>query len=254
MVTVDILPNLAFLFILTFARLGSMMMVLPGVGEQMMPRTVRLSMALVLTLLFVPVLEETARPLPLNMVGLMVAILREILIGLAIGLLVRMIMGAVQVAGTTIAFQIGIGFAQNVDPAAGVQGAVLSNFLSMLALLLLFATDTHHHLIAALYNSYVVFPQDGTLMPGDLAQLAVQTVAGSFQVAIQMAAPLVIFGLIFYLGMGILSRLIPQLQIFFIALPINILIGFSLISMLLGSMMFLFLEHFQEQLAPFSGI
>lgn len=254
MITVDILPNLAFLFILTFARLGSMMMVLPGVGEQMIPRTVRLGIALVLTLLFLPVLEEAARPLPLNAVGLIVAIIREILIGLAIGLLVRLIMGAVQVAGTTIAFQIGLGFAQNVDPAAGVQGAILSNFLSMLALLLLFATDTHHHLISALYNSYVVFPQDGNLMPGDFADLAVQTVAGSFQVAVQMAAPLVIFGLIFYLGMGILSRLIPQLQVFFLALPVNILLGFALISMLLSSMMLLFVDHFQQHLAPLSGL
>ena len=251
MITVDVLPNLAFLFILTFARLGSMMMVLPALGEQMVPRSFRLSLAILLTLVMLPVLEETAQPLPLSMPALIVAVVREIIIGVAIGLIVRMVMGAVQVAGTTIAFQIGLGFAQNVDPAQGIQGAIFSNFLTMLAILLIFATDTHHFLIAALYDSYRIFPQDGPILTGDWAELAIRTVTGSFQIALQMAAPFVVFGLIFYLGMGILSRLIPQLQIFFLALPVNILLGFGLTAILLTTMMTAFLDQFSAHLDLF---
>lgn len=248
-VTVEVLPGLAFVFLLVFARLGAMAMVLPALGERGVPARLRLVFALLLTLLLMPLLGIEAA-VPQSLWAMAVMILRELVIGLSIGLVVRLLMSAVQTAATTIAFQMGLGFAQGLDPTQGQQGALFASFLSVLAVMLIFATDTHHLLIKALYDSYALLPPGETMPVGDMAELALDTAATSFRIAVQISAPFLLFGLLFYLGMGVLSRLIPQIQIFFIAMPLNIMLGFALLFVLLAGMMGWFMDHFLSGIAP----
>lgn len=249
--TLSVLPGLTFLFILVFARVGSMAMILPSLGERGINARARLVFALILAFVMLPLVGEPVTAVPATMAGMLIAILREILIGVGIGLSVRLLMGAVQVAATTIAFQMGLGFAQNVDPTQGVQGALFSSFLSVVALTLIMATDTHHLLIAAIHDSYTLFPTGSAPPVGDFATKALDSVAIAFRVAIQMAAPFIVFGVVFYLGMGIISRLIPQIQVFFVAMPVNIMLGFLLLMALLSAMMIWFLDYFHAGLTPF---
>lgn len=249
--TVGLLPDLAFLFILVFARVGSMAMILPALGERGINARARLVFALAMAVVMLPVLGDAGGTVPATMAGMLVAIIREILIGVGIGLSVRLLMAAVQVAATTIAFQMGLGFAQNVDPTQGIQGALFSSFLSVLALTLIMATDTHHLLIAAIHDSYTLFPTGSAPPVGDFAEKALHSVEIAFRVAIQMAAPFIVFGVIFYLGMGIISRLIPQIQVFFVAMPVNILLGFLVFVALLTGMMTWFLDFIEAGISPF---
>jgi flagellar biosynthetic protein FliR len=160
-------------------------------------------------------------------------------------------MSALHVAGNIIAMQTGLAFAQNVDPTQGTQSAIVASFLSMLAVTLIFATDLHHLLIAAMRDSYVLFKPGEILPVGDFLQMAIKAVSGAFVLGVQLSAPFVVFGLVFYIGLGLLSKLMPQIQIFFIAMPANIGLGFALLFLILGAMMTWFLQGFEQSLSVF---
>ena len=249
--TLDFLPQTAFVFLLIFARVGAMVMAIPGIGDRAIPSRIRLVFALALTLIIYPIVQKTFSELPTALNAMLAAIVAELMVGLAIGLTVRMIIAAIQVTGTAIAFQTGLAFAQNVDPAQGIQSSLFGSFLSMLSVTLIFATDLHHVLLAAIHDSYVLF-RPGSLLPaGDFAEVAIKTLADGFRVALQLAAPFLVFGLIFYLGIGVLTRLIPQVQVFFLAMPANIFLGFVLLMLLLSTMMLWYLDYFAQAIRPY---
>lgn len=249
--TLDFLPQTVFAFLLIFARTGAMTMALPGIGDRTVPPRIRLVFALALSLILYPLVNRMFPPLPTAMSAMVAALFGELLIGVAIGLAVRIIIGAIHFAGTAIAFQTGLAFAQNVDPAQGVQGSMFASFLSVLAVALVFATDLHHLMLAAIHDSYTLFRPGAGVPAGDFAQVAVDTLSKGFRVAIQIAAPFLAFGLIFYLGLGVLSRLIPQVHVFFLAMPANILLGFLLLMLLLSTLMLWYLKYFSAALQPY---
>jgi len=249
--TLDFLPQTAFSFFLIFARTGAISMTLPGIGDRMVPPRIRLVFALALTLILYPLVSKTFPNLPTSLFGMISAVVSEVLVGLAIGFAVRIIVSALQFAGSVIAFQTGLAFAQNVDPANGVQSSLFGTFLSVLSVALIFATDMHHLLLSAIHDSYVLFKPGSALPTGDFAQVAVQTLSSGFRIALQLAGPFLAFGLIFYLGVGVLARLIPQVQVFFLALPLNIVLGMVLFMLLLSTLMLWFLDYFGEALRPY---
>jgi flagellar biosynthetic protein FliR len=249
------LPVLAATFMLVFARIGTMVMLLPGLGEMSMPVRVRLTVALVLSAMFLP-LHRDAYNLDLRDFGPVLLMLgHEILIGAILGLVARLSISALQVAGAVVAQQMGLGFVTAIDPAQGQQNVIVGNFLAMLGLTLIFATDLHYLVIAALNDSYRIFAPGASILVGDVAKLMTDTVAGAFKVGIQLSAPFLIFGLLFNLGLGVLSRLMPQMQVFFIGLPLSILLGLLILLVVVGAMMGTFLEFLAailRQIAPYS--
>ncbi len=240
-IDVSFLPALAATFMLVFARIGTMVMLLPGLGELAVPVRVRLAVALVLTAVLVP-LHRSAYTLDLKAFGPVMALLvEEILIGAVLGLTARLTISALQVAGSVVAQQLGLGFVTAVDPTQGQQGVILGNFLTMLGLVLVFAVDLHHLVIAALNDSYALFRPGEIPLLGDVAALTTQTVANAFRIGIQLSAPFLVFGLLFNLGLGVLSRLMPQMQVFFVGMPLSILVGFLILLVVVGAMMATFL-------------
>jgi len=172
-----------------------------------------------------------------------VMLVEEIVIGAVLGLTARLTISALDVAGSVIAQQLGLGFVTSIDPTQGEQGAILGNFLTLLGVTLFFATDMHYLVIAALNDSYTLFAPGEVPASGDVAALVTKTVSGAFRIGIQLSAPFLIFGLLFNLGLGVLSRLMPQMQVFFVALPASISIGLLFLILMLGSMMGLFLDY-----------
>jgi len=244
----ELLPADIATYSLVFSRVGAMAMTLPALGEATIPPRARLMLALALTLVMVPVVGASYPPAtatkPLMLAGLVAS---ESITGLAIGLMLRMVMSAVQVAGTVIATQTGLAFAQTFDANQGTQSALVSMFLSLLSITLIFAAELHHLLIAGIEHSYVVFPP-GKLPPtADMLKLAVETMSGLFLTGVQMAAPFLVFGLVLYAAAGVLSRVMPQLQIFFLAMPLNILAGFVILGLTVSTMMLWFLDAFATQ-------
>ncbi|HEX2215084.1 MAG TPA: flagellar biosynthetic protein FliR [Xanthobacteraceae bacterium] len=252
-IDISFLPVAAATFLLIFARIGTMIMLLPGLGEVSVPTRIRLVAALVLSAVLFP-LHRSAFAIDLRSFGPIVLLLgQELLIGAVLGITARLAISALQVAGTIVANQLGLGFVTAIDPTQNQQGALLGNFLTLLGVTLLFATDLHHLLIAALNESYTLFRPGEVPATADVAALTVQTIATAFRVGVQLAAPFLVFGLLFNFGLGILSRLMPQMQVFFVALPLSILVGFIVLLLVVSAMMGTFLGYFEgvvRELAP----
>jgi flagellar biosynthetic protein FliR len=177
----------------------------------------------------------------------------ELLIGALLGITARLTLSALQVTGSVVAQQLGLGFVTAVDPGQGQQGVIIGNFLTLMGVALIFATDLHHLAIAALDDSYSLFRPGEMPLSGDMAALATRMVAGAFRIGVQLSAPFLVFGLLFNLGLGILSRLMPQMQVFFIGMPLSILIGLIILVFVMGAMMGTFLGYFEgvlHELAP----
>lgn len=246
------LPETAFLFMLIFARLGTMIMLMPALGETNVPGRIRLTLALSLTLVLYPIVSvRYSGGVPAQLMGIFVLLGGELIIGFFIGLATRLVMAAVQIAGTIIAGQTGLAFAMAFDPAQGQQGVIFSNFLSLLAITLIFVTDLHYLLVGALHDSFTLFPPGDWMSVDDLAQYAVRTVAEAFTIGVRLSAPFIVFGLVFYFGLGLLNRLMPQMQIFFIAMPANIFLGIGLLMLLLATMMTWYMGHVEATLGQF---
>ncbi len=255
-VDISFLPALTAAFLLVFARIGTMLMLLPGMGEMMVPVRVRLTAALVLAALMLP-LHRTAYQVDLKALGpVLVMFAEELLIGALLGMTARLTISALQVTGSVVAQQLGLGFVTTVDPTQGQQGVLIGNFLTILGVALFFATDLHHLVIAALDDSYTLFHPGEVPLTGDMAALTTRTIAAAFRIGVQLSAPFLVFGILFNLGLGVLSRLMPQMQVFFVGMPLSILVGLLILLLVVGAMMTTFLgevEAVLRQLAPHAG-
>jgi flagellar biosynthesis protein FliR len=246
------LSGLILTYVLVFARTGAMMMLLPSLGDNGIPARVRLVLALAVTFAMTPTVQHFyPANAPSNVLQLALLVAQEATAGILIGGMSRIIMSALQVAGYLIATQTGLAYAQTIDPTQHEQGAVIGNFFSLLGAVLIFSTDLHHVAIGAIAGSYKMIPPGAALPTGDMAELTIRLVSASFILGFQLAAPFLVFGFALYAALGILARLMPQLQVFFVAMPINILFGFVLFALLLGSMMTLFLNFYSQQMGAF---
>ena len=236
-IDISFLPALAAAFLLAFARVGTMVMLLPGLGESNIPVRVKLSIALLLTLIILPLHRQAYQVDMQSLTSVIVLMLHEIVIGIVLGATARVTLSALQVAGSIIAQQMGLGFVTAVDPTQNQQGMLVGNFLALLGVALIFATDMHHLVIAALNDSYKLFAPGEIPVLGDMAQHFTTVIATAFKIGIQLSAPFLVFGLLFNLGLGVLSRLMPQMQVFFIGMPLTIILGLLLLLLVLGAMM-----------------
>jgi len=252
-ITLPGLSGAVLVYLLVFARAGAMVMLLPPIGDASVPGRVRLVLALAISCALAPTVAASyPQQAPATAVALVILVAQEITCGLLIGAMARIIMSAVSMAGFLIASQTGLSYAETLDPTAnGQQGAVVGNFLSMLAVVLIFASNLHHLAIGAVAGSYHVIPPGTALPTADMAELAIRLVSGAFALGFQLAAPFLVFGFAVNAGFGVLARMMPQLQVFFVAMPVNILAGFVVMALLIGTMMTLFLDFYSSQMGAF---
>jgi flagellar biosynthetic protein FliR len=244
-IDISMLPALAAAFMLVFARIGAMVMLLPGLGEANIPVRIKLAIALLLTLIILPLHRADYHVDMGSLAPLLFMMFYEIIVGIVLGATARVTLAALQVAGSVIAQQLGLGFATSVDPTTqGTQGILIGNFLTLLGVSMLFATDTHHLVIAALNDSYAVFSPGEPIPSGDVAALATRAFAAAFKIGMQLAAPFLVFGLVFNIGLGVLARLMPQMQVYFVGVPLSILTGFLILAVVIAAMMGTFLDYF----------
>lgn len=235
-----------FQFLLIFCRLGSCIMLMPGFGELSVPPTVRLIIAFLVTLVLLPMLKAGLPPPPTQVPGLFVLLASEIVIGIFIGAIARMMLSAMHITGMIIAFQSSLASALMFDATQGNQGSVVGIFMMTLGMTLLFITDFHHLMLEALVHSYQVFKVTDGAPLGDLAQTVSQVMADTFLVALKLAAPLVIIGILVYLIAGLMSRLMPSMQVFFVLVPVQLLASFYLLMMTLSAVMMWYINHMED--------
>jgi len=237
---------------LVFARIGAMVMLMPGIGEQAVPPRIRLAFALLIAVVLTPVVAKTVGPLPTTLGGLAGQVIHEILIGLMIGAVLKLFMSALTTAGEIISLQTTLSFAQTTNPAGAPSSTAIATFLSMLGLTLVMATDLHHLFIGAMARSYELFPFTKTVPVNDAAALAVRTVAQSFMLGVQLAAPVIVFSIVFNLATGLVGRVMPSFQIFFVTSPLSVILGLSLLALSLGGIAMVWSDRYRDLLGVFN--
>jgi flagellar biosynthetic protein FliR len=229
---------------------GAVLMLLPGVGEASVSIRVRLTFALLLSLALTPIVQSTLPVLP-DTVGAMGGwVLREATVGLMLGALLRTLMSALNVAGEVVSISTSLSFAQTANPDAPSEMS-LAAFLTVTGLTLVFATNLHHLFIGAIVNSYSLFAPHKHLVVGDAGQLAIKLTSESFMVGVQLAAPVLVFSLVFNAATGLVGRVMPQFQVFFAATPLNVLMGLSVFALSLGTLGLVWVSRYRDVIALF---
>jgi flagellar biosynthetic protein FliR len=236
---------------LVFTRIAAVVMLLPGFGETFIPPRIRLAFALSLALMMFPLMGGGAPPLPGSATGLAGAVIKELLIGLMIGGILRIFMTSMATAGEIVSMATTLSFAQTANPMQAQPSTTLGTFLGMIAIVLIFATDLDHLFVAAIVKSYDLFPFTRDVPVADAGQLAVQTLGRSFGLGLQLAAPVVVFSLIFNIATGLVGRVMPQFQVFFVATPLMLLLGLSIFALSLGVIGIVWIDRYRELLGTF---
>ncbi|WP_298162312.1 flagellar biosynthetic protein FliR [Brevundimonas sp.] len=230
---------------LIFARIGAMILTLPGIGETYVPPRIRLSLALVISLCLWPVIGGALPALPDSLGATVGWVIREVITGLMIGAILRAFTSALSTAGEIVSLQTTLSFAQTANPLMGGQNTTIAAFLMLFGTVLVFATDTHHLFIAGLVGSYELIAPARPLIAADFAELAIRTVGDSFMLGVQLSAPVIVFALIFNLAAGLVGRVMPAFQIFFAAAPLSIILGLSIFALSLGVLGTVFIDRYR---------
>ena len=247
----EFLVSGVFAFLLIFTRLGTAMMIMPGIGDSFVNTNVRLMMVLGMSFVLTPVVQgflpEQVPAFPV----IFSLILMEFVIGLFIGTMARIFMIALDVAGMLISTTSGLANAQVFNPTLASQGSITGAFLSVTGVVLLFATNMHHMLIYGLVESYHMFPLGSVPDTSSMAQLISQAFSASFKVGFQLAIPFIVVAMLLYIGMGVLTRLMPQVQVFILALPVQIMLSLLTLGLVLSAIMMFWLRSFENGMTYF---
>lgn len=222
-------------FLLVFARLGTAAMLLPGYGELWVPARVRLMFALALCLVVTPLLLPQMPPAPPAPALMALHLGRETLTGLFLGFCIRLVVAAALMAGSLVALQAGLANALQPGVVNPDATATVGIFTSLLLLAFIVNTGLDHMMLRAVVRSYAVLPPPAAgiaMAPvGDLALAVVRGVAGSFALAVQIAFPVLLAGFLVNLGLGLANRFMPQLQVYFLGLPVTIVVALGILAL-----------------------
>ncbi len=248
------LSGLAFAFVLVLCRCAGAVMLLPGLGEDDPPAMVRGGLALSLAVLLTPLQTPTLPAPPASILSLAAMVGGEILVGVLLGWLARVLALALPAAAQIISLMTGLSSVLQPDPTLGAQSAALGRLFNLLAPVLILASGLYAWPLQALSGSYAVFPAGGPLSSSDLMEVAMRTVSGSFALALRLASPFILMSVIWQVGLGLLSRLVPQIQIHFASLPGQVFGGVVLIGLLSAGVIQAWLAAVQEGFAALPGL
>lgn len=230
------LATLAFQAVLVLARLGAMVMLMPGLGESEVPATIRLALALALVLLLLPVLGPALPPLPGEAPELLRLVALETAAGLWLGLLARLLALALAQAGQVAGLMIGLASPLQGDAMLGTQAVALARMLGLLAASLVLSSGLYAVPLRALAESYAVLPPGAPLPAGPAAGRVAEAAGESLGLALRLAGPLVLMAVLGNLALALLGRVAPQVQVFVLAAPAQILAGLALLALVLPAL------------------
>lgn len=227
-------------------------MVLPAFSAGYISPRVRLILALAISLAIYLNQSIAGPPLTDSAILAGYQIFSELAIGIMIGTLARIIATAIHVAGMIMSMQSALAQAVLFDPNSSSQGAIFGNFMEILAVVLIFALDLHHLMIASIVDSYEVFAIGASFQFGDFAEAASLALAKAFRIGVQLAAPIIVTGILINLSSGLLARLMPAFQVFFVVMPVQIGISFFVFAATLSGLMMWYIEYLRNAFVSFT--
>lgn len=234
-------------FLLILCRITAFFVTVPIFSMRGVPVQFRIGIAFFVTFLTFTTMEAVRVEMDALYILL---ILREVLVGILLGLVAYLFFTITQIAGSFVDMQMGFGIANVIDPMTGAQSPVLGNFTFFIATLLFLAMDGHHYLLIGIMNSYDWVPLDNALftriLEGGISSFLLETLGTMFLLAFQLVAPLIAALFLVDIALGMLARTVPQFNVFVIGLPLKILVGYLVLIIMVPGFLFLFQQLFSR--------
>lgn len=242
----EILSGQVFAFMIVFTRFAGALMMFPGIGEAFVSPRIRMMFALTFSFMLLPVLVPILPPIPQQTPELVLLVIQEALIGIFFGTVMRLLMDVVATTGSIIGMETGLSNAMILNPSLATQSALPSALLGVAAIVLIFSTGLHELLFRALIDTYKVFPVGGKILFGDMTESFILLISKSFEVGVQLAMPFMVAGLLLYTVMGVMQRTMPQIQLFLVLVPVQIMGGLFIFAMVIGGILAVWLKVYDE--------
>lgn len=231
-------------FLLLFFRFAALFIAVPIFAHERIPVTIKASMAMFFTIVLYPSMPPVE--IALNTPSVVVAILSEFLFGFAIGIVLLLAYNVITFAGGIISFMMGFSMATAMDPQTGVSMPIMSQFLSLISLMILFAIDLHHWMLLYINESLTQIPLGGFLMTQNLFDYVIIAAGNMLKVGFMIAFPVVALTLLSDVIFGMLMKTMPQFNLLVIGYPIKIAVAFGVFIAVLASTMLVLKNHMME--------
>jgi len=240
-------------FLFVFFRVGALVLFVPILGSRQVPSSMKIGFILFLSIVIFPLVEGRPLPEPRGIFDLAIFLISDVTIGLGIAYITRLIFAAVQIAGTVVDFQMGFGVVNVIDPQTDTQVSVTAQFHNIIAVLIFLAVDAHHFIIQAIVESFLIInPAEisfADITPGYMLHLF----SGTFTTAVKIAAP--IMAILFFLsvGLGLVARTVPQMNVFIVGFPLQIGVGLLMVGLSISFFSMLVQQQIYELPGKFMG-
>lgn len=213
------------IFFLIFLRVAAIILSMPILNGSSIPFLFKFGLALSASIVLFPLLDMKAFPVMTNLSSFVIGAAGEILLGAIIGMVVNLIFVGLQIAGQLSGYQMGMALAEVIDPADGEQIPLLAQFYQIFAFLIFLTVNAHHWFIRALADSFHLVPPLGFKLSGSLIEQLMGVAGNMFVIAIKVGAPAIVALLLTAIALGLIARTVPQMNVFFVAMPLKIMIG-----------------------------
>lgn len=239
------------LFWLILTRITGMVMTFPILESRSIPGQVKIGFSIFLSLIVFPLVANTQMvSFPIEWMSYLLAIGGELILGITLGYSVKLLFIGIQLAGQIIGMQMGLSMARVIDPQSGVQVTLVSNFKNLLAILIFLSLDAHYGFLKGLVDSFSLVPLTGFSLQPVTVQRVVGLVGDIFLISLKVGAPIIGTLLLTQIALGVLMRLVPQINIFMLAFPLKIGIGLIMLGLCLPYFLYflrgLFFNIYQE--------
>ena len=218
-----------FLFVLL--RVGALIMFFPILGSPQVPGRIKIGLILFISIAVFPVVRATPMHDPKSLFELVVNLFSEITIGLAVAYSARLMFTAVQIAGTVVDFQMGFGVVNVIDPQTETQVSITAQFQNILAILFFLALDAHHIIIWAIVESFFLINPFQINFSTFTPEIILLLFKATFVTAVKIAAPIMAILFFISVGLGLVARTVPQMNVFIVGFPLQIGVGLLMVGL-----------------------
>ena len=226
-------PREVIFFALVLSRVAGIFSAIPVFGGRTIPLHIKVVIITMITLVCFPALSITAPAIPTDVFILAVLVVREVMVGITLGFITRIIFSAVEFSGQIIGMQMGFTISSIIDPSQGTQTQIMSVMQTLLATLMFLSMNIHHLFIRTIVDSFRIIPLGAWQLNAEIISFLIRSTSDIFILGIRLAAPVMVALLLTSVTLGVMARAFPQMNIFMVSMPLNIGIGFVVLGLTL---------------------
>jgi flagellar biosynthetic protein FliR len=213
------------IFLLVLLRVSTLLFLMPIFGSRTLPMPLKAAMSMVLAMLLTPVVPVSAELFPASAAGMVFMAAGELFMAMTLALCIRMVFAGLQIAGQMVGIQMGLSVANVMDPQTGVQSVIVAQFAYMITLLLFLAAGGHHAILRVLEESFEILPPGQLVLSRSLYNIVMAMAKEMFILSIKLMAPVMGILLLSQVALGILAKLVPQINMLIVSFNLNVALG-----------------------------